>query len=66
MPHEARRRSAATVAQEIETRIREVPGVAPFARPVQDVQIATRSSFSQYQYTLVGSLGAEVRQWGPR
>ncbi len=66
VPHEARRRSAAAIAQEIENKIREIPGAAPFARPVQDVQIATRSSFSQYQYTLVGSLGSEVRQWGPR
>ncbi|MDX2203671.1 MAG: efflux RND transporter permease subunit [Hyphomicrobiaceae bacterium] len=65
-PHEARGRNAAAIAQDIEHLLREVPGITPFARPVQDVQIATRSSFSQYQYTLVGSQGAEVRQWGPR
>ena len=43
-----------------------MPGVTPFAKPVQDVQIATRASFSQFQFTLVGSSGAEVRQWGGR
>jgi multidrug efflux pump len=64
--HEARKRSAAVIAQEIERLVREIPGATPFARPVQDVQIATRASFSQFQYTLVGSLGSEVRQWGPR
>ena len=64
VPHQARRRNAAEIATEIEETVAELPGVLPFAKPVQDVQIATRNSFSQFQYTLVGSNGAEVRQWG--
>ena len=55
LPHEARKRDAAEIAAEIEGSLSQIPGVVPFAKPVQDVQIATRSSFSQYQYTLVGS-----------
>jgi multidrug efflux pump len=65
-PHEQRRRSAAAVASEIEAAMVRIPGLVPFAKPVQDVQIATRSSFSQFQYTLSGSSSSEVRQWGGR
>jgi len=66
VPHEARRRKASEIATEIETSLSQVPGIVPFAKPVQDVQIATRASFSQFQYTLVGSVGSEVRSWGGR
>jgi multidrug efflux pump len=66
LPHEARRRKASEVAAEIEVSLSQVPGIVPFAKPVQDVQIATRSSFSQFQYTLVGSIGPDVRLWGGR
>ena len=65
-PHAQRRRNAAVIAQEIETALAAIPGVQPFAKPVQDIQIATRNSFSQFQYTLSGSSSAEVRQWGGR
>jgi len=63
-PHEQRHRNAAVIALDIENKLRMIPGVVPFAKPVQDVQIATRSSFSQYQYSIVGTASAEVRKWG--
>ena len=62
--HEARKRKAAEIAAEIEASLAEIPGMLPFAKPVQDVQIATRVSLSQFQYTLVGSVGPQVRLWG--
>jgi multidrug efflux pump len=64
LPHEARKRNAAEIAAEIEASLAEIPGMVPFAKPVQDVQIATRVSLSQFQYTLVGSVGPQVRLWG--
>jgi multidrug efflux pump len=64
VPHDKRRRTAAAIAAEIQASLSALPGIIAFAKPVQDVQIATRSSFSQFQYTLVGSDGAEVRRWG--
>ena len=64
VPHEARARSASAIALDIERVLGAIPGIVPFAKSVQDVQIATRSSFSQYQYSLVGSDDAEVRKWG--
>jgi multidrug efflux pump len=66
VPHEARRRAAGEIAAEIEASLSAIPGIVPFAKPIQDVQIATRTSFSQFQYTLVGSDGGEVRLWGGR
>ncbi|WP_342360928.1 efflux RND transporter permease subunit [Terrarubrum flagellatum] len=65
-PHAERARSARTVSHEVEEKLERVPGLIAFVKPVQDVQIATRSSWSQYQYTLVGTSGAEVRRWSAR
>jgi len=64
VPHEARKRKATEIATEIESALAEIPGMVPYAKPVQDVQIATRVSLSQFQYTLVGSIGPQVRLWG--
>ncbi len=66
LPHDARHRTAAAIADDIQAALSGIPGVTPFAKPVQDVQITTRNSFSQFQYTLVGAVTAEVRQWGGR
>jgi multidrug efflux pump len=65
-PHRERRQTAAGIARRIEDALGGIPGVIAFAKPVQDVQIATRASFSQFQYTLMGTDGAEVRQAGAR
>ena len=64
--HEHRRRTAGEIAAAIEASLSQIPGIIPFAKPIQDVQIATRASFSQFQYTLVGSDGGQVRLWGGR
>ena len=32
-----------------------MPGMTVYFQPVQDIQISTRSSRSQYQYTLTGT-----------
>lgn len=63
-PHAGRQRNAAAIAPDLESALRELPGVTAFVKLVQDVQIATRASWSQYQYTLVGAEGDEVRRWG--
>jgi len=43
-----------------------IPGVTVYLQPVQDVQIATRTSRAQYQYTLVSTDAAEVAEWSQR
>lgn len=40
-----------------------LPGMTIYFQPVQDVQISTQSSHSQYQYTLTGTDFALVSQW---
>ena len=40
-----------------------IPGMTIYFQPVQDVQISTQSSRSQYQYTLTGTDSALVGLW---
>ena len=65
-PHAERRRNATAITEEIEDTLARIPGVTPFAKPIQDVQIATRASFSQFQYTIAGTRSEDVRRWGTR
>lgn len=41
-------------------------GVTVYFQPVQDIQISTRSSRSQYQYTLTATDPAEVSEWSEK
>ena len=42
-----------------------IPGLSVFTQPVQDIQIGTRISRTQYQYTLVDTDAAELATWAP-
>ncbi len=57
-------------AQEIGARLKAaVEGAVAariFVKPVQDIQISTRASRSQYQYSLTGADAAEVALWSRR
>lgn len=64
VPHAQRKRRAEVIAQEIERAMEAVSGIDAFVKVVQDVQISTRASLSQYQYTLVAPDGAVLREWG--
>ena len=43
-----------------------IPGLSVFLQPVQDIQIGTRISRTQFQYTLVDTDAAELATWAPR
>jgi multidrug efflux pump len=43
-----------------------VPGMVVYFQPVQDIQISTRPSRAQYQYTLVSSSAQDVSQWSAK
>ncbi len=43
-----------------------IPGLSTFMQPVQDIQIGTRVSRTQFQYTLVDTNAAELADWAPR
>ncbi len=40
-----------------------IPGVTVYFQPVQDIQISTRASRAQFQYTLTGTNRDEVTRW---
>ena len=58
-----RSQSAGTIAERLRLAAARVPGVTLYVQPVQDIQITTRASRSQYQYTLTGSESSEVSLW---
>ncbi len=43
-----------------------IPGMKVYFQPLQDIQISTRSSRSQYQYTLTSSSRTELMQWSDK
>ncbi len=54
-PRETRGSDAAEIAVRLRRLGNAVPGATVYVQPVQDVRIGTRSSRSQYQYTLTGT-----------
>ena len=64
--HGERKESASQLGAKIRLIENEIPGIRLYVREVQDIQIATRSSRSQYQYTLTGADPDELTQWGKK
>jgi multidrug efflux pump len=62
-PRGDRRDDIAVVVARLKERVASVPGMTVYFQPVQDVQISTQSSRSQYQYTLTGTDAADVSEW---
>ncbi len=65
-PSTTRSESAAMIAQRLTTIEQNVKGVRLYVEPVQDVEIATRTSKARYQYTLTGADADLVSLWGDR
>jgi multidrug efflux pump len=61
-----RKTSVSTVIERLQQAVAAVPGVIVYFQPVQDIQISTRVSRAQYQYTLSGTDRDEVGQWAAR
>jgi multidrug efflux pump len=54
------------VVARMQSAIAGIPGITAFFQPVQDIQIGTRVSRTQFQYTLVDTDAAELAAWAPR
>jgi multidrug efflux pump len=54
------------VIPRLQTAVSGVPGMTVYFQPVQDVQIGTRTSRAQFQYTLVDASSEEVSRWSMR
>src|SRR4051794_33194098 len=62
-PRGERRDDVSVVITRLKGRVAAIPGMTVYFQPVQDVQISTQSSRSQYQYTLTGTDAALVSEW---
>ena len=65
-PRGERRAGVSEVVERLKRRVAAIPGMTVYFQPVQDIQISTQSSRSQYQYTLTGTDAAEVTLWADR
>ena len=59
-PKPERKASVTDVIRRLGSRVQGVAGITVYFQPVQDVQISTRTSRAQYQYTLVATDEKEV------
>ena len=58
-----RKTPVTTIMERLQREVATVPGVVVYFQPVQDIQISTRMSRAQYQYTLTGTDVQEVDDW---
>jgi multidrug efflux pump len=65
-PRDERKTHVSQIIPRLQSAVSGVPGMTVYFQPVQDVQIATRTSRAQFQYTLVASKTEEVSQWAAR
>ena len=65
-PREQRSAKAAAIAERLKQQAETRAGFTLYIKPVQDIQITTRPSRSQYQYTITGSDSAEIANWSDR
>jgi multidrug efflux pump len=65
-PRGERTQEITDVIARLRQRIADIPGMTVYFQPVQDVQISTQSSRSQYLYTLTGTDAAELSRWSTR
>ncbi len=54
------------VIARLEEAIADVPGITAFFQPVQDIQIGTRISRTEFQYTLIDTDANELAEWAPK
>ncbi|KJC37609.1 efflux RND transporter permease subunit [Bradyrhizobium sp. LTSP857] len=65
-PRGERRDDVSAVINRLKEKVAGIPGMTVYFQPVQDVQISTQSSRSQYQYTLTGTDAALVSEWAKK
>ncbi|HEY6166437.1 MAG TPA: multidrug efflux RND transporter permease subunit [Verrucomicrobiae bacterium] len=65
-PRKQRRASATEIIARLRDATSDVEGISLFMQAVQDVQIDSRVSRTQYQYTLQDADEAELAEWAPK
>ena len=59
----AERPSMKTVVENLRRKLREVPGISVYMRPIQNLQLGGRPSKAQYQYILQSVQAGELDDW---
>ncbi len=62
----AQRQPMKQVVEGLRRKLREVPGITVFLRPVQNLQLGGRPSKAQYQYILQSVKADELGQWAAK
>ncbi len=65
-PRDERHDLVGAITARLEQRVAGIPGMTVYFQAAQDVQISTRASRAQYQYTLVSTSRREVLTWAGR
>ena len=65
-PRSERKTSAAEIITSLRDRLASVEGIGVYLQPVQDLQIDSRISRTQYQYTLEDADTVELNEWAPK
>src|SRR5438105_573418 len=65
-PRDERKANAQQVINRLRDATKNVEGISLFMQAVQDVQIDSRVSRTQYQYTLQDADEAELAEWAPK
>jgi multidrug efflux pump len=63
LPRGERKADIVSVIERLKAKLAQIPGMTVYFQPVQDIQISTRSSRSQYQYTLTATNADDVTMW---
>jgi multidrug efflux pump len=65
-PRRERTATAREIADRLQAALHPIPGLVAYMQPVQDIQIGTRISRTQFQYTLVDTEPEPLAEWTPR
>jgi multidrug efflux pump len=65
-PRDERHEVVPQIIERLKEQVSSIPGMVVYFQPVQDIQISTRVSRAQYQYTLVATDAAEVISWSEK
>jgi len=65
-PRAKRSASADEIIRRLGPRLAEVPGIAVYLQAVQDLQVDTRTSRTQFQLTLEDADPVELAEWAPK
>ena len=65
-PRDKRQANGEQIIARMQDKLQKVEGIQLFMQPVQDLQIDTRISSTQYQYTMEDADSTELQEWAPK